>query len=161
MTSASGTEPSLTVIRRIKAPPQTVFAAFVEPAHILKWGPDAAPTLLAEMDVRVGGRFRVVFETLDGERHENRGEYLEIDPPTRLVMAWWWASTPERRSRVTVSIRPVNSGSELTVRHEMFFDEASRDSHLRGWNGALDKLERLLAERNAIQPQPTKRESTP
>jgi len=48
MTSASGTEPSLTVIRRIKAPPQTVFAAFVEPAHILKWGPDAAPTLLAE-----------------------------------------------------------------------------------------------------------------
>jgi len=162
MTSASGTEPSLTVIRRIKAPPQTVFAAFVEPAHILKWwGPDAAPTLLAEMDVRVGGRFRVVFETLDGERHENRGEYLEIDPPARLVMAWWWASTPERRSRVTVSIRPVNSGSELTVRHEMFFDEASRDSHLRGWNGALDKLERLLAERNAIQPQPTKRESTP
>jgi uncharacterized protein YndB with AHSA1/START domain len=162
MTSASGTEPSLTVIRRIKAPPQTVFAAFVEPAHILKWwGPDAAPTLLAEMDVRVGGRFRVVFETLDGERHENRGEYLEIDPPARLVMAWWWASTPERRSRVTVSIRPVNSGSELTVRHEMFFDEASRDSHLWGWNGALDKLERLLAERNAIQPQPTKRESTP
>lgn len=162
MTSASGTEPSLTVIRRIKASPQTVFAAFVEPAHILKWwGPDAAPTLLAEMDVRVGGRFRVVFETLDGERHENRGEYLEIDPPARLVMAWWWASTPERRSRVTVSIRPVNSGSELTVRHEMFFDEASRDSHLRGWNGALDKLERLLAERNAIQPQPTKRESTP
>jgi uncharacterized protein YndB with AHSA1/START domain len=162
MTSASGTEPSLTLVRRIKAPPQTVFAAFVEPAHILKWwGPDAGPTLLAETDVRVGGRFRVVFETLDGERHENRGEYLEVDPPARLVMVWWWASTPERRSRVTVSIRPVNSGSELTVRHEMFIDEASRDSHLLGWNGALDKLERLLAEWNAIQPQPTKRESTP
>jgi uncharacterized protein YndB with AHSA1/START domain len=162
MTSAQSTEPSLTVVRRIKAPPQTVFAAFVEPAHILKWwGPDAGPTLLAETDVRVGGRFRVVFETLDGERHENRGEYLEVDPPARLVMVWWWASTPERRSRVTVSIRPVNSGSELTVRHEMFIDEASRDSHLLGWNGALDKLERLLAEWNAIQPQPTKRESTP
>jgi uncharacterized protein YndB with AHSA1/START domain len=162
MTSASGIEPSLTLVRRIKAPPQTVFAAFVEPAHILKWwGPDAGPTLLAETDVRVGGRFRVVFETLDGERHENRGEYLEVDPPARLVMVWWWASTPERRSRVTVSIRPVNSGSELTVRHEMFIDEASRDSHLLGWNGALDKLERLLAEWNAIQPQPTKRESTP
>jgi uncharacterized protein YndB with AHSA1/START domain len=162
MTSASGIEPSLTLVRRIKAPPQTVFAAFVEPVHILKWwGPDAGPTLLAETDVRVGGRFRVVFETLDGERHENAGEYLEIDPPSRLVMAWWWASTPERRSRVTVSIRPISSGSELTVSHEMFFDEAARDSHLWGWNRALDKLERLVAERNAIQPQPTKRESKP
>jgi uncharacterized protein YndB with AHSA1/START domain len=162
MTSVPGIEPSLTLVRRIKAPPQTVFAAFVEPAHILKWwGPDAGPTLLAETDVRVGGRFRVVFETLDGERHENGGEYLEIDPPDRLVMAWWWASTPERRSRVTVSIRPISSGSELTVRHEMFFDEAARDSHLWGWNRALDKLERLVAECNAIQPQPTKRESKP
>ncbi len=162
MTSASGTGPSLTLVRRIKAPPQAVFAAFVEPAHILKWwGPDAGPTLLAEMDVCIGGRFHVVFETLDGELHENRGEYLEIDPPARLVMAWWWASTPERRSRVTVSIRPVNGGSELTVCHEMLFDEASRDSHLWGWNGTLDKLERLLAERNGVQTQPTKRELTP
>ena len=72
MTSASGIEPGVTLVRRIKAPPQTVFAAFVEPARILKWwGPDAGSTLLAETDVRVGGRFRVVFETLDGERHEN------------------------------------------------------------------------------------------
>jgi uncharacterized protein YndB with AHSA1/START domain len=162
MTSAPHTEPSLTLVRRIKAPPQAVFAAFVEPARIMKWwGPDAGPTLLAETDVRVGGRFRVVFETLDGVRHENGGEYLEIYPPARLAMAWWWAETPERRSRVTVSIRPIDSGSELTICHEMFFDEATRDSHLWGWNGALDKLEYLLAERNATEPQPTRRDSTP
>ena len=162
MMSALRSTRSLTLVRRIKAPPQAVFAAFVEPARILKWwGPDAGPTLLAETEVRVGGRFRVVFETLDGERHENGGEYLEIDPPGRLVMAWWWASTPDRRSRVTVSIRPISNGSELTVHHEMLFDEAARDSHLQGWNGALDKLERLVTERNAIQPQPTQREPTP
>jgi uncharacterized protein YndB with AHSA1/START domain len=111
--------------------------------------------------VRVGGRFRVVFETLDGERHENRGEYLEIDPPARLVMAWWWASTPERRSQVTVSIRPIAGGSELTVQHEMLFDAATRDNHLWGWNGTLDKLERLLAEQSATPPQSPTRESTP
>jgi uncharacterized protein YndB with AHSA1/START domain len=128
MTSALRSTPSLTLVRQIKAPPQAVFAAFVEPARILKWwGPDAGPTLLAETEVRVGGRFRVVFETLDGERHENSGEYLEIDPPARLVMAWWWASTPDRRSRVTVSIRPISNGSELTVHHEMLFDEAARE----------------------------------
>lgn len=162
MTSVPLTEPSLALVRRIKAPPRSVFAAFVEPTHIMKWwGPDAGPTLSAETDVRVGGRFRVVFETLDGERHENRGEYLEIDPPARLVMAWWWASTPERRSRVTVSIRPISGGSELTIHHEMLFDAATRDNHLWGWNGTLDKLERLLGEQNATPPERTLRESTP
>jgi uncharacterized protein YndB with AHSA1/START domain len=156
MTSTPQAEPSLTIVRRIKAPPEKVFAAFVEPERIMKWwGPDAGPTLLAETDVRVGGRFRVVFQTLDGVRRENGGEYLEIDPPARLVMAWWWASTPEHRSRVTVSIQPIKGGSELTILHEMFFDEATRDNHLWGWNGTLDKLERLLAEQNATQPQPT------
>src|SRR5215472_3607022 len=162
MTSVPLTEPSLTLIRRIKAPPRAVFAAFVEPTHIMKWwGPDAGPTILAETDVRVGGQFRVVFVTLDGERHENRGEYLEIEPPARLVMAWWWAATPERRSRVTVSIRPISGGSELTIHHEMFFDTATRDNHLSGWNGTLDKLERLLAVHNATPPQPTTRVSRP
>jgi uncharacterized protein YndB with AHSA1/START domain len=162
MTSVPLTEPSLTLVRRIKAPPRTVFAAFVEPTHIMKWwGPDAGPTLAAETDVRVGGRFRVMFETLDGERHENRGEYLEIEPPVRLVMAWWWAATPERRSRVTVSIRPISDGSELTIQHEMLFDVATRDNHLWGWNGTLDKLERVLGELHATPPQPTTRESTP
>jgi uncharacterized protein YndB with AHSA1/START domain len=162
MTSVPLAEPSLTLVRRIKAPPRTVFAAFVEPTHIMKWwGPDAGRALAAETDVRVGGRFRVMFETLDGERHENRGEYLEIDPPARLVMAWWWASTPERRSRVTVSIRAISDGSELTIHHEMLFDVATRDNHLWGWNGTLDKLERLLGEQTATPPQPTTRESTP
>ena len=162
MTGAPLTEPSPTLIRRIKAPPRALFAAFVEPTHIMKWwGPDAGPTILAETDVRVGGRFRVVFVTLDGERHENGGEYLEIDPPARLVMAWWWAATPERRSRVTVSIRPISGGSELTIHHEMFFDAATRDNHLWGWNGTLDKLERLLGEEKATGRQSTTRESIP
>lgn len=141
MTATSTTAPSLTLLRRIMAPPSAVFSAFVEPARILKWwGPDAGPTLVAETDLRVGGRFRVVFETLDGERHENAGEYLEIDPPGRLVMAWWFVATPERRSRVTVTIRAADAGSELTVLHELLFDEATRESHHAGWTGALDKL---------------------
>ena len=140
-------EPSLTLVRRIKATPRKVFAAFVEPELIVAWwGPDAGPTLSAESDLRVGGAFRVVFETLDGERHENRGEYLEIEAPSRLVMSWWWASTPERRSRVTVSIRPIEGGSELTLVHDGFFDQTARDNHLWGWNGTLDKLERMTQE---------------
>jgi uncharacterized protein YndB with AHSA1/START domain len=138
--------PSLTLVRRIKAPPAKVFAAFVEPEKILRWwGPDAGPTLSAETDVRPGGRFRVVFRTLDGEEHENRGAYLEVVPDEKLVFTWEWASMDEPESRVTVLIEARNGGSELTVIHEHFFDEAMRDSHRWGWSDTLEKLETLLA----------------
>jgi uncharacterized protein YndB with AHSA1/START domain len=133
--------PSLKHVRRIRAAPEKVFEAFVDPHEILHWwGPDAGPTLSAETDVRVGGRFRVAFRTMDGELHESCGEYLEIDAPRRLVMAWWWRTTPHLRSRVTVSIDPIDDGAQVTVLHEGFADTASRDSHEVGWAGTLDKL---------------------
>ena len=55
--------PALTFVRRLRASPRKVFDMFVEPAEIMHWwGPDAGPTLSAEVDLRVGGRFRVVFQ---------------------------------------------------------------------------------------------------
>lgn len=132
---------SLKHVRRIRATVEDVFNAFVDPKEIVHWwGPDEGPTLSAETDLRVGGRFRVVFRTLDGERHENQGEYLEIDRPRRLVMAWWWATSPDLRTRVTVSIDPIDDGAQLTVVHEGFVDVSTRDLHEVGWAGTLDKL---------------------
>jgi uncharacterized protein YndB with AHSA1/START domain len=58
---------SLTLVRRIRARPSIVFDALTTPAGIAEWwGPDAGPVLLAETDVRIGGRFRVRFRMLDG-----------------------------------------------------------------------------------------------
>jgi uncharacterized protein YndB with AHSA1/START domain len=51
----------------------------------------------------------------------------------------------ERESLVTVLLRPVGEGTELTLIHERFFDEAARDRHREGWSGTLDKLEALFA----------------
>lgn len=141
----AATRPSLTIIRRIKAPPAKVYAALTEPEKMVRWwGPDAGPTLSAEADVRPGGRFRVVFRTLDGEEHEVRGVYREIVRDQRLIFTWEWISMPERESLVTLSLKPVNGGTELTLIHERFHDEAARDSHREGWSGALDKLEALF-----------------
>ena len=132
---------SLKHVRRIRATVEDVFNAFVDPEEIVHWwGPDEGPTLSAETDLRVGGKFRVVFRTMDGERHESQGEYLEIDRPRRLVMAWWWATSPDLRTRVTVSIDPIDDGAQLTVVHEGFVDVSTRDSHEVGWAGTLDKL---------------------
>jgi uncharacterized protein YndB with AHSA1/START domain len=139
-------EPSLTLKRRLKAPPHAVYAAWTDPKKIVKWfGPDAGPVEHAAVDVRVGGKYTVMFRTEDGEQHQVSGIYREVVPNEKLVFTWAWRSTPERESLVTVLIKPDGAGSLLTLQHEKFFDEKARDDHRRGWSGCLDKLERYFA----------------
>jgi uncharacterized protein YndB with AHSA1/START domain len=142
------TQPSLTLARRLKAPAAKVFEAWTDPQKIVQWfGP--APTLVdtvkADMDVRVGGNFRISFKTDDGDYHEVGGEYLEVTPNQRLVFSWAWHSTPERVSQVTVVLREEGDVTLLTLTHDKFFNEAARDGHIRGWTGTLDKLEKIFA----------------
>jgi uncharacterized protein YndB with AHSA1/START domain len=135
----------LTIVRRIAARPSIVFDALTMPAGIACWwGPDAGPVLLAETDVRVGGRFRVRFRMLNGSEHESSGEYREVAPPTRLAMTWRWLGGDEdpEESLIEVDLRPIADGTELTFTHSRLHDEASARSHEAGWTGALDKLER-------------------
>ncbi|MFL9896233.1 SRPBCC family protein [Paraburkholderia sp. RL17-381-BIF-C] len=140
-------KPSLTLVRRIKAPPEKVYAAWTRPELMARWwGPDAGPVLSAEADLRVGGRFRVVFQTLDGETHDCRGEYREVEAGRKLVFTWEWVTLPERRSLVTIRFRTIEEGTELNFTHAQFFDEAARDGHRTGWSGAFEKLEALFAE---------------
>jgi uncharacterized protein YndB with AHSA1/START domain len=138
--------PSLTIVRRIKAPPARVYAAWTRPELMARWwGPDAGPVLSAEADPRVGGHFRVVFQTLDGETHDCRGEYQEVEVDSKLVFTWEWVSVPERRSLVTIRLRAVAEGTEVTFTHAQFADKVARDAHREGWNGAFEKLVALMA----------------
>lgn len=140
-------KPSLTIVRRIKAPPEKVYAAWTRPELIARWrGPDAGPVLSAEADPRVGGRFRVVFQTLDGETHDCRGEYQQVEVNRKLVFSWEWVTLPERRSLVTIRLRPVEGGTELDFTHAQFFDESARDAHRTGWRGAFENLDALMTE---------------
>ena len=142
------TRPSLTMQRRLCAPPAKVFAAWTDPAQIVHWfGPSHVVTgsARAELDVRTGGRFRVSFTTDDGEYHEVGGTYREVVPGQRLVFSWAWHSTPERESQVTVSLKPDGDSTLLTVRHEHLFDQAARDGHVRGWTHSLGRLETFMA----------------
>ena len=141
-------KPSLALKRRLHAPAEKVYAAWTEPARLAHWfGPaqTISGSVRAEIDVRVGGRFRVGFKTEDGEYHEVGGVYREVVPNEKLVFTWAWHTTPERESLVNVLIRSEGEGAMLTLVHEQFFDEAARDGHQRGWSGTLDKFERYLA----------------
>jgi len=139
-------KPSLTLKRRLNAPPERVYAAWTDPEKLKRWfGPEQIETLRADADARVGGRFRIVMRGTDGEEHDVSGVYREVVPNERIVFTWAWRSTPERESLVTVVIKPQGAGSLLTLVHEQFFDEAARDRHEHGWIGCLDKLERYFA----------------
>jgi uncharacterized protein YndB with AHSA1/START domain len=139
-------KPSLTLKRRLNAPPAKVYAAWTDPAKLAGWfGPKEIETVHAETDVRLGGRFRIVAHASSGEVHEVSGVYREVAPNEKLVFTWAWRSTPERESLVTVLLKPDGDGTLLTLIHEQFFDELARDRHRSGWTGALDKLEKFVA----------------
>jgi uncharacterized protein YndB with AHSA1/START domain len=137
---------SLTLVRRIRARPSIVFEALTTPDGIAQWwGPDAGPVLLAETDVRIGGRFRVRFRMLDSTEHESTGQYLEVVESKRLIMSWQWTTGGEpdeggEVSRVEIDLKRIDVGTEITFTHAGLKSEASRASHERGWVGALDKL---------------------
>jgi uncharacterized protein YndB with AHSA1/START domain len=146
-TQTTVVKPSLTLKRRLSAPPAKVFAAWTDPEKIKCWfGPPGVETLAAESDARVGGRYRILARSPDGEEHDVGGIYRDVVPNEKLVFTWAWKSTPERESLVTIELKRDGDGTLLTLTHEQFFDEGARDRHQQGWTGALEKLAQFVAE---------------
>ena len=146
MSTTATVKPSLTLKRRLKAPPAKVFAAWTDPEKMKRWmGPGPVQAVTTEIDARVGGRYRIVMGSPDSETHTIGGVYREFVPNQKLVFTWAWKSTPERESLVTVVLKPDGDGTLLTLMHEHFYDEEARDRHQHGWLGSLDKLEKFVA----------------
>jgi len=142
------TKPSLALQRHYPVAPEKVWRAWTDAEAVKRWwGPGPGePVSLAELDVRVGGRFRIVFGGPDGKMHECAGTYKEVVPNRKLVFTWHWPnSTPERVSVVTIIFKEVNGETDLLFNHEQLFDEKARDDHKRGWSASLDKLAAFLA----------------
>jgi len=140
-------KPSLTLTREYPAPPERVWRAWTDAKAVKQWwGPTPGePVSVAELDVCVGGRFRICFGGEDVNMHECTGVYKEVVPNRKLVFTWSWPrTTPERESLVTITFQAKGRGTELVFKHERFFDEKVRDDHKRGWTGVLDKLGEFL-----------------
>jgi len=139
--TATNAKPSLTITRKLPAPPDRCFRAWTDPEGLKRWfGPDKVEVLLAETDPRVGGRYRIVMRAPGGEEHDVSGEFREVVANRKLVFTWSWRGTPERQSLVTIEFMPEGATTALTLTHEQFADEAARDRHRHGWTGSLDKL---------------------
>ena len=96
--SAGKADRTLVIERVFKAPPDKVFAAWTDPAILVKWfGPEGFSVPEHSLDVREGGAWRTVMVSPKGEPHTASGVYREIAPPRRLVMTWAWDQEDGKR----------------------------------------------------------------
>jgi len=137
---------ALVVRRTVRASPQRIFDAWTQPQQLCAWwGPRPVTCSGAEVDLRVGGRYRVVNALRDGTSVTIEGEFEHVEPPRRLVYTWRMGLERPESSRVTVRFEPRGDATEVIVVHEQIPSPAVRASHERGWRGCLDGLERHFA----------------
>jgi uncharacterized protein YndB with AHSA1/START domain len=144
-----GEQLSLTLQRFFPVAPDKVWRAWTDPQALAQWfRPEASYLIsIAEADVRVGGRFRILMVDGAGEKFDLAGVYREVVPGRKLVMTWGWREKqPGHESLLTVTLSPSNQGTRLELRHDGYVDMENQLTHEQGWNGALDKLESLLRE---------------
>jgi len=80
----------------------------------------------------------------DGDAHEMFGAYREIVANRRIVFTWSGKNRFEDVTLVTIELRAVKAGTELTLTHAKFPNQLLCDQHNSGWGGCLDTLVRVL-----------------
>ena len=142
------TEGVIELERRIAARPETVFSFFTDAERYMQWqGVDA------ELDARPGGVFRV---TVTGRSHMvAKGQFVEVDPPTRIVFTWGWEpidalpsgmrEVAPGTSTVEVVLVPDGDATVLRMRHSGLPTAAACDRHTDGWGVSLGRLVAVAA----------------
>lgn len=139
---------AIEIRRRLPASIDEVFRWWTDPELLQEWMTPVG-TVEADVDLRVGGRLRIVMKG-EGRVIEHTGRYLEIDPPHRLVFTWVSPYTGSVPSVVTVELRAA--GDELTdlrLVHAQLPDEAAR-WHRGGWDAMLDRLAGRLPAKKGL-----------
>ncbi|MGH7440946.1 MAG: SRPBCC family protein [Polyangiaceae bacterium] len=132
---------TLVVRRTIRASAERVFDAWTLPEHLRAWwGPRPVTCSGAEVDLRVGGRYRIDNAIPDGTTVVIEGEFRAIERPRRLVYTWRMGGESAETSLVTVCFEERGDATEVVIVHEQVPSAAARDSHEKGWNGCLDGL---------------------
>jgi uncharacterized protein YndB with AHSA1/START domain len=142
------TEGVVLVVRRtILAPAERVFDAWTRPEHLrVWWGPRPVTCSGAEVDLRVGGRYRIDNALPDGTIVRIEGEFREVRRPQRLVYTWTMGKAAEAPSLVTVRFEARGDATDVVIVHENVPSEEARESHEKGWAGCLDGLEGFVAD---------------
>jgi len=137
---------SLATRRFVPASPERVFAAWTDPKEVEKWwGPANVRCISAEIDLRVGGQYRIANELPDKAVIWIEGVYERIERPNLLVFTWRVGAESSPTEIVTIRMTAQDRGTEVVVMHERIESPAMGNQHLQGWEGCLDGLVDFLA----------------
>lgn len=155
MTSSAESPLVLRVSRTVRAPRARVYRAWTEGDLFKQWWGrhDGFVIPAAELDVRVGGTWRIEMQAPGGQVAWITGRYLEVDPPQRLVWSWAWEMSEGQdwpytseigETLVTVELVDRGDETEVVVTHEGFPSDPARVVHESAWNGSLKSLADFL-----------------
>ena len=146
-TSADGTH-RIVVRRRMPAPREVVYQAWIDPEGLREWMcPGDIVSAEAVLDVRVGGSFRIVMKSKD-RVHEHTGSYQVVDPPAKLAFTWSAVENPGEITLVTVEFLAQGEESELVITHEGFTKSDVAERYKMGWGTIANKFAAYLSERS-------------
>ncbi|MEM8587856.1 MAG: SRPBCC domain-containing protein [Pseudomonadota bacterium] len=135
----------LVVRRTIEANAERLFAAWTQPDELVRWwGPSGITCPKAEIDLRVGGTYRIANEQPGKPLLWIVGEFERIEPPRMLVYSWRLEPGSGNTERVSVRFVPKDAATEVIITHERIANETDRDEHEQGWFGCLDGLAALV-----------------
>lgn len=128
----------LTMARRFQASPTDVYKAWTNPDLMKKWLFTTESTnQMARNEFQTGGRWEIV-DRRSGEEFRATGEYLEIDPPHRLIFSFEMPQYNDLQDRIIVWVSPVQDACEMTFKQEIVIP------HEEGWTE--DDLQNAMKE---------------
>ena len=143
----------LKIIRIIHAPRQEVFEAWTHAESVKQWlCPEGSSVSFAELDVRVGGAFRVDMH-IGEEDVVHTGVYREILFPEKLVFTWVSKHSHYRESLVTLEFLAHGEATELILLQTHLPDDEAVERHTVGWRQLMDHLATALQKRSRRQFQ--------
>ena len=143
---------ALRVSRRIHATPERLFRLWTDPAQLRHWWRMDGPGWTfagAEVDLRIGGAYRLAMTGPDGQEHVAVGVYREIAPFVRLAFTWDWENPANRVGDTLVTVDLLDAGggtTDVVITHVRFANAERPTSHERGWTQLLHLLDGYAAE---------------
>jgi len=139
-------ELEIVTTREFDAPLDLVFEVLTQPEHVRHWFAAFTDRVTeCEIDLRVGGDYRIVSVTEEGQECVFRGRYLEVEPPTRTVSTWLFEGWPDAEAVETAELRESDGVTTLTT--TLAFRDAAGRAHMTRFDGqesSYDKLEDYL-----------------
>lgn len=130
------------------APPDSVWRALTEPGELAKWwGPRGFTTPSIELDLRVGGLYRIAMQPPEGELFHLSGEFRDLDPPARLAYTFVWEppNPDDQETVAALSLADMGDSTELALEQGPFATEERLALHHGGWSDSFEKLKALLS----------------